>query len=287
MQISKDRTKGFTLIEIMVVVSIIAFLTSILVSGTALAKAKALDAKTVSQVQQYQKALTLASPDVSTMPDPGDNSYYCLGKTATETCKFWGGDFNGHAKLSAIIPTGSTFNSVVIDGVVYNGAVYHCTSSSGGVCTNPYLYWVQQTGTKCIAGQAVLMGSGGMVCRQDAGSLSGGGSDNNYDSEAMGVALSVLPTAISCRAGGGLISQRPNVGTGGGAVCTTGPAASVPWPSLPGQWIWNSGYPGASIVDALYVLMRYDPQDHQKVYYIGCNEAVSCVITGPVNAMPE
>lgn len=162
---------GFTLIEIMVVISIIAFLSSIVISSTAQAKSKALDVKTVVQTQQFQKALLVKTNNPSAMPDTftsQNNKYYCLGKTATEHCTFWSADLTGHASLASIISTGGSMGSVVVDSQVYNGVVYQCTESSNGVCTKSAVYWAQNSAT-CTTGKVVLSGVGGVICGQNAG----------------------------------------------------------------------------------------------------------------------
>ena len=59
MWIRDTNKKGFTLIELMVVVSIIALLTSVVLSALNLARAKARDTKRVADLKELQKALEL------------------------------------------------------------------------------------------------------------------------------------------------------------------------------------------------------------------------------------
>lgn len=63
--------KGFTLIELMVVVVIIAILTSIVVSSFSQAKARSRDAKRISDLAQIQLALELAFDKCNIYPTFG------------------------------------------------------------------------------------------------------------------------------------------------------------------------------------------------------------------------
>ncbi len=68
--------KGFTLIELMVVVVIIAILTSIVVSSFSQAKAKSRDAKRISDLAQIQLALELAFDKCNVYPPVSTVSLY-------------------------------------------------------------------------------------------------------------------------------------------------------------------------------------------------------------------
>jgi len=70
----------------LVVISIISFLSSVIISSTSTTRAKAIDAKTLVQTQQFQKALYISASDPASMPAvPATGTYYCLGKKSTET----------------------------------------------------------------------------------------------------------------------------------------------------------------------------------------------------------
>ncbi len=51
------NNKGFTLIELLVVISIIALLSSVILGSISVARQKALNTSTTSQVREYQKAI--------------------------------------------------------------------------------------------------------------------------------------------------------------------------------------------------------------------------------------
>jgi len=64
--------KGFTLIELMVVISIIGVLSTIVVSTTSAARAKARDSKRISEIKQIQLGLELYINTHGTLPVPYD-----------------------------------------------------------------------------------------------------------------------------------------------------------------------------------------------------------------------
>ena len=62
------KSKGFTLIELLVVISIIAFLSSVVIATTNTARAKARDAKKLSDAKQVSTAMEMWYSDNKTMP---------------------------------------------------------------------------------------------------------------------------------------------------------------------------------------------------------------------------
>jgi prepilin-type N-terminal cleavage/methylation domain-containing protein len=71
--------RGFTLIELMVVVVIIAILTSIVMASFSQAKAKSRDAKRIADLAQMQLALELAFDKCGVYPPYGTvNTYHVL-----------------------------------------------------------------------------------------------------------------------------------------------------------------------------------------------------------------
>ncbi|MFA6365326.1 MAG: type II secretion system protein [Candidatus Paceibacterota bacterium] len=92
----KNNQKGFTLIEMLVVVAIVGLLSSIVVVGLGGARSKARDAKRLSEVQQilnwaelnyaqtgYPTTASTTASTALTLKDPQGNSYaYGPGATA-------------------------------------------------------------------------------------------------------------------------------------------------------------------------------------------------------------
>ena len=64
----KNIRRGFTLIELLVVISIIAFLSSVVIATTNTARAKARDAKKLSDAKQVSTAMEMWYSDNKTMP---------------------------------------------------------------------------------------------------------------------------------------------------------------------------------------------------------------------------
>lgn len=86
--------KGFTLIELMVVVVIIAILTSIVATSFAQAKAKSRDAKRISDLAQIQLALELAFDKCGLYPGVswvGGRKVLIVGQNIDITCVKQGG----------------------------------------------------------------------------------------------------------------------------------------------------------------------------------------------------
>lgn len=91
--------KGFTLIELLVAISIIALLSSVVLSSLNAARGKARDARRQSDLRQLANALFLvADKNAGTYPSSG-GAAKCLGTTGT--C--WGGTFSGDATLNTSI----------------------------------------------------------------------------------------------------------------------------------------------------------------------------------------
>lgn len=67
---SKSKNKGFTLIELLVVVAIIGILSSVVLASLNTARAKARDAKRLSDMRQMQIALELYYDSFGKYPDP-------------------------------------------------------------------------------------------------------------------------------------------------------------------------------------------------------------------------
>src|SRR5688572_6538667 len=65
-----SKTKGFTLIELLVVVAIIGLLSSVVLASLSTARAKAKDARRLSDMHSIQTALALYYDSFGVYPDP-------------------------------------------------------------------------------------------------------------------------------------------------------------------------------------------------------------------------
>jgi prepilin-type N-terminal cleavage/methylation domain-containing protein len=68
-KITANKNKGFTLIELLVVIAIIGLLSSIMFASLSSARAKARDAKRISELGQISKALNLYFDKYGTYPN--------------------------------------------------------------------------------------------------------------------------------------------------------------------------------------------------------------------------
>ena len=75
----KNKTKGFTLIELLVVIAIIGILSSVVLASLNSARAKARDARRLSDLHQIRNALELyASDNSGSYPTGYANTYYWI-----------------------------------------------------------------------------------------------------------------------------------------------------------------------------------------------------------------
>jgi general secretion pathway protein G len=83
------KNRGFTLIELLVVISIIGLLSSIVLSTLSDVKAKARDARRISDIKQIQNALELYRNDTGSYPTFQDHSYAMANSISSLTKGGW------------------------------------------------------------------------------------------------------------------------------------------------------------------------------------------------------
>lgn len=166
----RNQTKGgFTLVELMVVISIIGVLASIAYASLTSAKAKAVGTVTYSAARQYDTAIQSFYLD---------NGYYPWGTAEYGVTTCLGNSLSCYASwntpstinpdpiiMSQLVPkymsTGinlpnnSTMTVVNVGGIPGNnisvqGIIYGCDSTvnGGSGCQKAFLFWAQ-SGTKC------------------------------------------------------------------------------------------------------------------------------------------
>ena len=150
-----DYRKGFTLIELLVVVAIIGILASVVLASLNSARAKARDARRLSDVTQLRNAFNLYAND-NNGNFPLASGYYCIGLNDGQTC--WNGFAHNSggtgasgstALMSALAPYMPTPPAdpsptrSVGDRYIYSansGEAWHCTNPNPPI-TGSFIVW--------------------------------------------------------------------------------------------------------------------------------------------------
>lgn len=149
MKISNTK-KGFTLIEVLVVVAIISLLASVVVAGLTDARGGAKNSKRNELARQYVTALGIYHNEYGSYPSRESNNTtnVCLGSGYTSGCRVWGPhsqDDTINGQIDEFIPgipasLDVTTVNTIEDGVVsFSGIAYKCTDEN---CINYELSWI-------------------------------------------------------------------------------------------------------------------------------------------------
>ena len=122
--------KGFTLVELLVVVAIIGLLSTLAVVALGNARQKARDAKRVSDIKQVQTALELYFSDVGSYPVQAPASALTLGAGAGLTLSSGAAPAGFAATASA-----TTYMALVPANPTPGGAIYAYTSCGTAPCS--------------------------------------------------------------------------------------------------------------------------------------------------------
>jgi len=98
-----SKTKGFTIIELLVVVAIIGILATVVLASLGSAREKAREARKLTDLNQIRNAFELYYLDNGSYPlaTTGGWFAYCIGKSSSETC--WNNELNGNDALNAAL----------------------------------------------------------------------------------------------------------------------------------------------------------------------------------------
>jgi len=125
---NKSKTKGFTLIELLVVIAIIGLLSSVVVASLNTARAKARDAKRLSDMHQMQIALEFYYDSFGRYPD-SDNA----------GCGGW--DSSGNGTFITPLVSNNFLPTHLLDPTINNScgnyAYYRYSAGSSG-CVNAF-----------------------------------------------------------------------------------------------------------------------------------------------------
>lgn len=218
----KNRNKGFTLIEMMMAITVVVLLSSIIFGLMSASRSKATNSRAVSQNHEFARSVLLYSQDNNGKFPPtsggtqiGDYSYLCFGTGCVfnnyvldasivayiEQPKTI--DLNLAAALTPYIPnsanTAVTAISIGDPAYTYKGTVYTCFSEVDGYCEDGQIYY-PLFGDECPTGATVFLSDGNAVlCTEDIVSFAYGGGIN----EGGGAATSTGGNATSTGGTGG------------------------------------------------------------------------------------
>ncbi|MEI7765045.1 MAG: prepilin-type N-terminal cleavage/methylation domain-containing protein [bacterium] len=144
--------KGFTLVELLVVISIISLLSSIVLVALGNVRVKARDAVRVSDVKQLARAFQLAADSNGGVYPSNAMAGACLGINSSSTC--WMGSISGNQTINNIIlnfipkiPSDPSGRSGKGDRYVYadseSTVAWNCDGS--WYPKGPYILWVPES----------------------------------------------------------------------------------------------------------------------------------------------
>jgi len=169
----EKRVRGFTLIELMVVISVIGVLSSMVLAATYQARVKAHNSLVNQTVEQYRLALELYKSSNNTYPILADTNWHCLGTGYPgNVCGYidtgpntdspaLDADLGQYIKqMAAVSVTPLPFGiacspqDIADWGCVsstsrYVGMSYACTAVQNAVCTKATIVWMLDGNETC------------------------------------------------------------------------------------------------------------------------------------------
>lgn len=132
------QNKGFTLIELIIVVAIIAVLAGVIATALGQSRASSRNAQRLTNVDQIAKALEVGVTG-TTNRLPYTSNWVCLGKTSC-----YGGAFVNSATVDAIISTGLAGGQAPIDAFFSAGGYADVVLYNSNVTGGAYLSWIME-----------------------------------------------------------------------------------------------------------------------------------------------
>lgn len=148
------KTRGFTLVELLVVISIIGLFAGVILSAVNSARVKAENTNKIAVMQQYQRAIALAYDANGEYPDPGDTGVKCLGDYSDNLCG-WNNVNQENAPLDSILDDYIALPKLnpIMDNAnrTFEGALYQCSNRTAvpGVCTAANIRWFTDPNGSC------------------------------------------------------------------------------------------------------------------------------------------
>ena len=166
------RTKhnGFTLVELLVVISIISLLSSIVLSALQSARTKGDDAQRNEIILEYTKALALYFHENGAYPPTPLNGLtlntlvdYCLGDFDNNLCGSSDGSSEDAGIITAVRNYYPGMPTLKVIGA-YEGPLYKCTLANATTCFTAKVTWrLQQSTAICVRGANKAPGPGSTV----------------------------------------------------------------------------------------------------------------------------
>lgn len=139
----RGARRGFTIVELLVSVSIIGLIASAVLAGFSEFQKKGRNAKRNAEVAQYIRAIELYQSDRAEFPEAGTpTARSCLGDRSNDRC--WSNDYYGEdAQLKSQL-TPYIAQSGGVDGGLsgYDGYIYRCEYQVGGLCKGFSILWM-------------------------------------------------------------------------------------------------------------------------------------------------
>lgn len=140
------KTRGFTLVELLIVIAIIGLLASITLMGLNSAKIRAKDARTKGDVSQIVKAIGMYRAENNSYPT-SSGTWKCLKPDGTMCWRttYWGDTtiVNALAPYIPNIPkTQANSGCFLFDSYLYNNN----SAGFGGYPAGAYIIWAKESG---------------------------------------------------------------------------------------------------------------------------------------------
>lgn len=165
------QNKGFTLMELIIVIAIIGILSTVGILSLDNLKARARNSRRLSDIRKYVTAINTIANTTESYPYPGDLNWKCLGNYPDNACGLNGTGYPEEAALNAMIDDylpGLPIDTLYAKTSNYEGYVYSCTNYSNSKCTARSIRWFME-GTSQLCGIGISYGDsyGTTYCGHD------------------------------------------------------------------------------------------------------------------------
>ena len=129
-----NKQKGFSMVELLIVITIIGVLSTIVLSSLSSSRAKAYDTKTKQQLSRFRTAAEIYFTN-QTPTNYGPATPICTAGIFSETSEVNG---NPHAYIDPLnlpngtqVVCGSVDSAYAVKATLYSGSEYWCVDSTG------------------------------------------------------------------------------------------------------------------------------------------------------------